>query len=155
MKKILTLSTLALALSAGIAPATYAHCDHYSHVINKLISQIDLTADQQTKIDTIRAQTKQTIKPLREQMHAIHEQIHAAYQTSTMDESKIDGFVSQEKDIIGNIIKAKMMQGLAISNILTADQKTKLETLIQQWKDKRDQEKQTNQNDDDVNDHNE
>lgn len=136
-KKLVCLSALALSLS--MTQVTFA-CDKMSHFggdrMEKLTTKLDLTADQKAKIKTIRDQAHQANQPKFDQLHTLHAQMNDLLSASTVDESKLDDMISQEKDLLGAIIKTHAMEKHDISNVLTDQQKTKFKALLQQWEEK-------------------
>ena len=136
-KKLVCLSALALSLS--MSQATFA-CDKMSHFgsdrMEKMTEKLDLTADQKAKIKTIREQAHQANLSKYEQLHKLHAQMNDLLSASTVDESKLDDMINQEKDLLGAVIKTHAMERHDISNVLTDQQKTKFKAMLQQWEEK-------------------
>lgn len=140
MKKYLGLSVLALSLSFAQAPMAFADSEHKcfgnGEHFRKVVETLNLTAEQKTKIQAIREQAKKDIDAKHEELRKIRMQINDAYRDKTMDSSKIDSFVTQKKDIIGDIMKVRMTERYDISNVLTDEQKTKLVDMMKSWEEK-------------------
>ncbi len=136
-KKIITLSALAVSLSLSV-PLAYAH--HSQCVgganIEKMVKALDLTPDQKTKIMAIRDQVKPQIQAKRQDMRTVHMQINDLYKADTLDESKLDELINQEKDTFGAILKIRANERRDIAAILTPEQKAKLADMMQKMEKK-------------------
>ena len=139
MKKIIALSALALSLSLSQAPLAYANHTPYElngHHMAKIMEQLDLTAEQQVKINAIRVSTKQKIKPIHREMHALRQKINAAFNMGDVSESNQKSFVNDEVKLIRAVLTIRLSERANISKLLTATQKTKLSSLVQEKMDK-------------------
>ena len=141
--KCMSLSALALSLSLCQTSAAFASdhdrmkcLDGGGKKIHKLIDKLDLTSDQKAKIKDIAEKAKTVEMSKQDELRAIHMQVNDAFQSNSVNETKIDGFVSQEQQVIGAMIKVRMMERLDISNVLTDEQKTKLSDMMKKWKEK-------------------
>ena len=132
-KKIMCLSTLALSMTLSQAPLAYAdHMKCFSGApIEKLTKELNLTPEQKTKITAIRAQVKPEIQAKRQDMRAVHMQINDLFKATPLDESKLDGLINQEKENFSAILKIRLMERRDIANLLTDEQKTKLNDMVQ------------------------
>ena len=144
------LSALALSMTLSQAPMAYAnHMKCFSGApIEKLTKKLNLTAEQKTKIMAIRTQVKSDIQAKRQDMRTVHMQINDLYKTSPLDESKLDGYINQEKETFGAILKIRLMERRDIANLLTDEQKTKLNEMIQKQETKHQEHQDDHENDD-------
>lgn len=138
-KKLMTFSALALSLSLSQAPLVYA--EHTTDCFNgekihKMVKKLNLTSDQQTKIKAIidRAHTEMQTK--HKELAALRVDVNNAFHTNAMTESKMDGLVSQEQQVMGAMLKIRMMERLDITNVLTDEQKAKLSDHMIKWEEK-------------------
>ena len=100
----------------------------------KAVDKLQLTSEQKSKVNAIKADTKAKLKPLHEKMKTVRDQINDSFAKGTPDDLKQDGFVSEEKDIIGDILAVRLQERVEIYKILTDSQKEKLTKLIVDWK---------------------
>ena len=73
---------------------------------------------------------KAKLKPLHEKMKTVRDQINDSFAKGIPDDLKQHGFVSQEKDIISDILAVRLQERVEIYKILTDSQKEKLTKLI-------------------------
>ncbi|WP_028389524.1 Spy/CpxP family protein refolding chaperone [Legionella fairfieldensis] len=134
----LILSQLTFAETA--APATAAtqqstSCGCNGDKMKHMIDSLKLDEAQQTKLQTIKEQTKATIKANWQQMKALRSQMNQLIQSDTIDQTKLDSLINQKKELVGNMIKVKIMAKHQIYNLLNAQQKTQYQQMINQWED--------------------
>jgi len=141
IKKILCVPALALALS--FSQISFAHDSsnntqhkHHFCMVN-LHEKLDLTDDQKAKIKTIKAQNKAESKGQRQQLRSIHEQMKPLVRTHKLDEAKVDKLIAEKKDIMGSMMKSKVMMRHQIYNVLDMKQKAKFDALSKQCEEKR------------------
>ncbi|MDP3706431.1 MAG: Spy/CpxP family protein refolding chaperone [Legionellaceae bacterium] len=141
--KFMSLSALALSLSLCQSSVAFAHHEDHERCfdaggmkMHKMIENLDLTAEQKDKIKSISDKAHEVGKAKRDELHAIHMQVNDVFDSHSMNETKIDGFVSQEQQIIGAMIKLKMMERLDICNVLTDEQRAKMADMMKKWEEK-------------------
>ena len=137
-KKIIWLS--ALALSMTISQGALA-CDCKMSMspnqhIEKMTAKLDLTADQKAKIEAITTKAREEMKPKIEEMHASRMQLNELANEKDMDQSKVDKLLDQNKEILGSIMKMRVMVRHDIDMVLTDKQKAKLDSMMSDWKAK-------------------
>lgn len=126
-KKIILLP--ALMLSLAFSQGAFSHEDEMMklkehHVcMHHAVSQLNLTQDQKTKIKTIKEQAKQEMKKAKSELHAIRMKMRPLVDTDTLDVAKLDALIQQKKDIIGAVMKTKLMAKHQMYTILDAKQK--------------------------------
>lgn len=133
MKKMLSLCVIALSLVITQAQACMSYEAKHEHV-EKMISKLDLTKEQREKINVIRAEAKQKLMPLREQLKATRQRVNEAFKTNKIGSFKESGFVREEKDTIGSMIKVRMDERVAIHNVLTEKQRMKWSEMMEHMK---------------------
>ncbi len=131
-KKILSLSVLALSFNLAQSTEAFAHKGHcydkhgYRHQIEKL----DLTNDQKVKIKEIIIKTDEVIMRDHAELKALHKETNEEFIANTMTDAKIDQIVDKKLPIIGDMMKARLKERLAISQVLTDAQKEKIAQMI-------------------------
>lgn len=99
----------------------------FDHMIGFYARHLDLSSEQQDQLKAIWAKEKPTIQPLMQQMRQNHQAMRALEATGTFDEAKTRAVATQSAQTMIELqvqharIKNEMMQ------VLTADQKTKLQ----------------------------
>jgi len=132
MKKMLPLFIVALSLVFSQAQACMS--EKAFERVEKMISKLDLTKEQREKINVIRAETKQKVMPLREELKNVRHQVNEAFKTNSINSFKESGFVREEKSIVGSMIKVRMDERVAIHNVLTEKQRMKFANMMEEWK---------------------
>ncbi|KTC65976.1 envelope stress induced periplasmic protein (plasmid) [Legionella adelaidensis] len=130
MKKIITLSFLALTL---IATTAFAHMGMGGcHCMGQMMQELNLTPDQQKQIQQIKDQMKSQMQSNREQMQSLRTQMQTLIKSDKIDEAKLDSLVNQKKELMGTMMKAKIKMKNQIYNLLDAQQKTKFASMMEQ-----------------------
>ncbi len=111
---VLTLATSQIALARG---GEFANC------MKNTYKNLNLTPEQQTKIKTMKDQMMAGLKDKEVQMKAMHDEVKTLIQADTLDESKLDALVNQKKDVIGTMMKSKIMMRHEVYHLLTPKQK--------------------------------
>lgn len=96
-----------LVLAAGFAfaqdaprrPLMPGGMEHGGRCGERLVRQLDLTAEQQATLETLRKDTAESVRPLAEQMRALHGQIDTAADGTSPDACALGGLVLQGKAI--------------------------------------------------------
>lgn len=130
-KKILSLSVLALSFNLAHSTIAFAHKGHCdAHAYRQQIEKLDLTNDQKTKIKDIVVKTDEALMRDRAELKTLHKEANEEFVANTMDDSKIDKIVDKKLPIIGDMMKLRMKERLAISQVLTDAQKAKIAQMI-------------------------
>ncbi len=131
MKK--TLSALLIALSVTMTPVQACMGEMHER-LEKVASKLDLSKEQRAQIHTINQESKQKLMPLREQLKGIHQHVDEAYRTNAMNAFKLNGFVREEKEIVGSMIKIRMNERYKISQLLTEKQRMEFSQKMEHLK---------------------
>lgn len=132
--KILT-SLLAITLTAGAAFAQGAAKTQFrggepgQHILNFYTDYLDLTDAQQTQIKAILTQEKPIIAPMVQQLAQTHQQLRQLEESSAFDEAKVRSVAAQQSQTMVDLIVEKARAKSQMMQVLTADQKTKLQKL--------------------------
>src|ERR1700681_4229747 len=130
---------LALAAMAAIAVSQTVRRAHMrgdgmfgGPMLGYYVHKLDLTDAQQAQVKAIMAKEKPALQPLMLQMAQGHSQLRDLVMSGSFDEAKVREVASQQTPVLTELtvqharIGSEMVQGLA------PDQKTKLNTLINQ-----------------------
>lgn len=135
-KKFLSALIVAAAFifaSGQAAQAGHCSCDKIAHKMHKIIDKLNLTSEQKEKIKSIRDKAHTVIKGKHDEMKSIEIMVNAAYKDGSMTEAKIDEYTNKKVQVIGAVIKTRMMERLEISNILTTEQKQEIDKIANNW----------------------
>ncbi|KTC86525.1 Spy/CpxP family protein refolding chaperone [Legionella brunensis] len=105
--------------------------------MKEMMSSLNLDATQQSKIKAIKDQLKQSQKANWEQMKSIRSQIHELVTADTLDKSKLDSLIDKKKELLGQMMKAKITAKQEIYSVLNTNQKTQFKQMMKQWEEKR------------------
>lgn len=127
-KKIVGIAVIACSLA--FSQLSFAHSSHCGKGLSQMIASLKLTEAQQEKIKPALAQLKLSIKDNVAKMKDIEGQINQQVSSATMDQTVVNGLVDQKVQLIGNIIKAKIMAKNQVVQVLDASQKSQLQTMM-------------------------
>ena len=129
------LAMLAMLVS-GIAVAQSAmHHGGFGaqhHMLGFLTKQLDLTEAQQAQVKDIFSKEKPTMAPLMMQNGKIHQQLMQEAISGTFDQAKVQALAAQQGQIAAAMAVEHARIASQIYNILTPDQRTKAQQLLQQ-----------------------
>lgn len=94
------------------------------------IHKLDLTDAQQAQVKAIMAKEKPTIQPLMLQMAQGHAQLREQVMSGNFDEAKVRDLASQQSQAMTELIVQYARTGSEMVQVLTPEQKTKLDALI-------------------------
>ena len=104
--------------------------------LKQMVQALNLDADQKAKILPILDQLKSSRKDTWSQMKDLNSQIKQQVESASLDQSAVDGLVDKKTKLIGDMMKARITAKNQIFNILNAQQKTALQTTMQNVEDK-------------------
>jgi periplasmic protein CpxP/Spy len=132
------LATLAILL-AGIAVAVAQGPMHHHggfgpehHMLGFLTKQLDLTEAQQAQVKDIFTKEKPTMGPLMIQQGQLHQQLMQEAISGTFDQAKVQTLAAQQGQVETALAMEHARIASQIYNLLTPDQKTKAQQLLQQ-----------------------
>ena len=134
------LATLAV-LVASIAAVAQSPMHHggfgaQHHMMGFPTKQLDLTAEQQTQVKDIFSKEKPTMAHLMMQKGKIHQQLMQEAISGTFDQAKlqaVQALAAQQGQIEAAMaVEHARIASQIYNNVLTADQKTKAQQLLQQ-----------------------
>lgn len=99
------------------------------HMLNYFSDVLDLTQAQQDQAKAILAKEKPVIQPLMKQLMQAHKDLTSLEDSGTFDEAKVRALAAQNTQTMTELIVQKARIHAELVQILTADQKTKLQQL--------------------------
>ena len=98
---------------------------------------LDLTDAQKTQMKQIRENHSATIKTLREQLHTTMKDLHQTNPGATFDEALVSQKLAQVAPLQAKLMGEQFKIRQEMLSVLTAEQKTKMEQMREQFKTKR------------------
>lgn len=132
----ITLATVAI-LVTGIAVAVAQGPMHHHgfgpqhHMLAFLTKQLDLTETQQAQVKDVFAKEKPTIRPLMMQKGQLHQQLMQEAISNAPNAAKIQALAAQQGQLETALAVEHAKIAAQIYNILTPDQKTKAQQMLQ------------------------
>lgn len=106
------------------------------HGIMRIFKELNLTEDQKSQIKSKRESLKGQIKPLREQMRTEQEKLMDLMFNANSSKSEILAQHNKVSSLRNNMAKIRLEQIISLKEVLTPEQKSKLQTLAQEKKAK-------------------
>jgi Spy/CpxP family protein refolding chaperone len=97
---------------------------------DQLVASLSLTADQQSALDTLRQQTADTIQPIAERTHTLHQQIDDAVAASSPDRCAIGDLTIQLGGLHAQVDAIRKAAEATFVASLSADQKARYDTFV-------------------------
>jgi Spy/CpxP family protein refolding chaperone len=119
----------AAALAQTAAKAGFRGAGFGQHMLNFYTDYLDLTDAQQTQIKAIITQEKPVIQPLVQQLAQTHQQLRQLEESGSFDEAKVRAVAAQQSQTMVDLIVEKARAKSAMMQVLSADQKAKLQKL--------------------------
>ena len=102
-----------------------------------MFSRLNLTDDQKAKMKSIRENFATNNKPLMEQLHAKRQELRQASEGGTFNEALATQKLTEMAGLQAKLMGERMKLNQELQTVLTAEQKTQLEQLKTQFKDRR------------------
>ncbi|MBI3645461.1 MAG: Spy/CpxP family protein refolding chaperone [Acidobacteriales bacterium] len=99
------------------------------HMLGYFSDVLDLTQAQQDQVKAILEKEKPTIHPLMQQLMQFHQDMSKLEDSGTFDEAKVRALAAQNTQTMTELIVQKARIQAELMQVLTADQKTKLQQL--------------------------
>ena len=115
----------AFAVSQTARPA--GHQGGGEHTLAFFTDYLDLTDAQQTQIKAILTKEKPIMAPMVQQLAATHSQLRQLEESAAFDENKARALAAQQSQTMVDLIVEKSRMKSEMFQVLTADQKTKLQ----------------------------
>ena len=137
-KKFFMVTALVLALAAGLTAAVVQQeaggkGRHHGWMLARMTKELNLTQDQQAKIQAIVETQKAKMQPMRQQLR----QNRIAENGNTpgaFDEAQVRAFATKQAQIEADLTVERERTKSQILAVLTPDQRTKALALMQQHK---------------------
>lgn len=99
------------------------------HMMGYFSDVLDLTQAQQDQIKTILDKEKPTVQPLMKQLMQAHQDLEKLEASGTFDEAKVRALAAQNTSTMTELIVQKARIHSELMQVLTPEQKTKLQQL--------------------------
>ncbi len=99
------------------------------HMLGYFTDVLDLTQAQQDQVKAIMEKEKPVIQPLMKQLMQAHKDLSSLEDSGTFDEAKVRTLATQNVQTMTELVVQKARIHAELTQILTADQKTKLAQL--------------------------
>lgn len=120
--------------STGSSKTTACGCGDR---MREMMSSLNLNSAQQAKIKAIKDDLRKSQHANREQLRTISGQIRDLVTSDSMDDSKLTDLVNQKKELLAQMLKAKIVAKQQIYSVLTTEQKSQFKQSFKQWAEKR------------------
>jgi Spy/CpxP family protein refolding chaperone len=124
-------------------------CPKMAMMMDKLKSELNLTEEQQQKIEMFKKQMMDQIEANKAKLKSIRDQMHELVRAPQLDQTKLDTLVNEKKEILGTMMKNKITMKHQIYNMLTEEQKKKWDEMMQKWESKHDDKNEMHDDDND------
>jgi protein CpxP len=94
-----------------------------------LLHQVDLTADQKAKIEALNSEDQKTAITTKSEMDILRVDLKTEMDRDTIDIAKISELADKISKARAELTKMKIMHAAQVANIMTKEQRTKLEQL--------------------------
>lgn len=106
---------------------------------------LDLTDEQKTQMKAIRQTSKETMKPIREQMKANRQKLQQLSEGGNFDAAQVQAIAAQQGSLSAQMIVEREKVKSQMFNILTPEQKAKAAEMKANFKQKRQERMQKRQ----------
>ncbi|MBN1526583.1 MAG: periplasmic heavy metal sensor [Candidatus Omnitrophica bacterium] len=101
----------------------------------KISENLGLSAEQKEQLKKDREATLAKTKELKEKIQAARKDLKAELEKPAPDMARVNGTVTQLKDLMGQQIQARVDKVISLRKILTPEQFKKMQDLIEEKKD--------------------
>ncbi len=112
---------------------------HHRGGMGMMFRGLDLTDEQKAQMKSIRQASKETAKPIREQMKANRQKLQTLSESGTFDQSQVQAIAARQGSLMAQMIVEKEKVKSQIFNILTPEQKAKAAEMKAQFQQKREE----------------
>jgi protein CpxP len=135
MKKFWISTAIVVALGVSLAAAEgMRHHRGHGFLSGRMAQALNLTADQQAQIKSLMQAEKPKMQPLMGQLRSDEQQIREATQATPFDEAKVSALAANEAQARAQITVERARMQSQIYRLLTPEQRTKAESMHQQFK---------------------
>jgi Spy/CpxP family protein refolding chaperone len=112
---------------------------HFGRMGGRMFAKLNLTDDQKARMKTVRKGFGERTKSLREQLRAKHQELRQANQGGTFNEALATQKLTETASLRAKLMAEQFKLHQDMLAVLTPEQKTQLDTMRQQFKNKRGQ----------------
>jgi periplasmic protein CpxP/Spy len=140
MSKLISIVT-ALLLSFNLSQTALAdsQCGKqygYKGKIFKLYKKLDLTDEQKQKVKAIKQQYKEGKKALYSKYKGLRGKMHELIKPESIDQDKLNALIQKKQEMLAEKIKLKVKMKRAIYQVITPEQRKKLEQVVKKMRQK-------------------
>jgi protein CpxP len=137
-------ASIALTPLIGLAQqeAGAEHASKRGHRMHKMERMLDLTDQQKQQLAAERKSEQARVKPYRDQVEAAHKQLQADVMSGKFDEAKARSILAETAQARTEVALSRARMQAALYNVLTPEQRTKLNERKQKWEQRRAERKQ-------------
>jgi len=103
------------------------------YIINKLTRKLDLTKDQQEKVNKIKDEILTRTKTIRNDRAALREELTSLIKSEKLTKDMVDKFIDKRKSKMDEIRPFFVEKFIEFHNILTPEQRAKLADKLERW----------------------
>lgn len=118
------------------------HSGMHGRKMHGLARMLDLTDQQKQQLASARKAERERMKPYHDQIEAAHKQIQAEIASGNFNEEKTRSLLAQSAQARTELELSHARMQAALYNVLTPEQRTKLNEQKQQWQQRRQERKQ-------------
>ena len=112
------------------------------HGMHKMGRMLDLTDQQKQQLGAERKTEQERVKSYQDQVDAAHKQIQADIMNGKFDEAKVRSTLAETAQARTELALSHARMQAAFYNVLTPEQRTKLNERKQKWEQRRSERKQ-------------
>lgn len=145
-KKLVLVAVIAVLATAGIIFGAQALRYHYGQryfrdqpekraefIVNKLTKRLDLTREQQDKVNKIKDEILARTKNLREDRAALQQEVKALFKEDNLTKEKMNKFIDKRKSKIDELRPFIVDKIIEFHKILTPEQRAKFTEKFGRW----------------------
>src|SRR5208337_410898 len=103
------------------------------YIVNKLTRKLDLTKDQQEKVNKIKDEILARTKNIRNDRAALREELTSLIKSEKLTKDMVDKFIDKRKSKMDEIRPFFVEKFIEFHNILTPEQRAKLADKLERW----------------------
>ena len=145
-KKLVLVAVIAVLATAGVIFGAQALRYHYrqsyfrgqpekraEYAVKRLTRRLDLTGEQQDKLNKIKDEILARTKNLREDRTVLREEAAALFKSEKLTKEKVNAFIDKRKSKIEELRPFIVDKIIEFHNILTPEQRAKFAEKFEKW----------------------
>jgi protein CpxP len=107
----------------------------------RMAEALGLTAEQQSQLEEIRKADRETLRAARQRVHEARRALEEALAAETVDQALVETRTRELSEANDAMTRAMTEHTLRVREVLTPEQREKLRTMREGWRDRMDQHK--------------